>query len=465
MKIFKFPILFAALFLGIYVTTYAQKAYIKVSLADCTNCYQGISLIQTNLLPQIDTIFYVFEAKYFEDSVSLIDRFNIQVNEASVIFSDSIYSSIGKIQFSELIVRSKNRSYTNLIKNITPEEILKILENLNAKEPTAYPMKLPPSFSLVAQGSDIIVKNMADNSYAMYILGHKVSTLKVNSDTIYTQLFKQFPAMNDGNNYIKIARENIALKPQINHVFKNIDSTFTAFINVFLVDRIDVATKDTVMKKVLFIARTNGLNFKFYLLNDSIIVNAGYNINEYNKIFLNNRELTVGINRQDGGVDSQTRFLATYLYDSKFERFSFSKIESFVVPPNYLQNHESFTDTHIIADNDYFVLPFSSRIFHKSTSRTFDLPFSDAILLNKNPARVSFGIWDLKSINEKLFIIYSIGTDLYVGEFNTSTNKFLSVAIEDNFSGMPVLTTISNELYLVGYDRNAQLLKFNKQVF
>jgi len=464
MKKIKFTILFAVLILGM-TFTYAQNAYIKVSLADCTNCYQGISLIQTNLLPHIDNVCYVFESKFIEDSVSLVDRFNIQPKIASVIFSDSVYRSIGKDNFSELIVRIKNRTYTNLIKNITKEEIIKILESLNAKQPVAYPMKLPPSFSLVAQGSDIIVKNMADNSYTLYIQGQNVHTLKANSDTIYTQLFKQFPAMKDGNDYIKIARENIALKPQINYVLKNIDSTFTAFINVFMVDRINGTTNDTLMKKVLLIARSNGLKFKFYQLDDSAIVCAGNNINEYNNIFMNKNQLTVGINRQDGEADSATHFLATYIYDSKLDRFSFKKIESFVVPLNYLKNHESFTNTHIIADNDYFVLPFSNRIFHKPTSRTFDLPFSEAILLNKNPARVTFGIWDLKNINEKIYMIYSIKTDLFIGEFNTNSSKFTSIAIKDNFAGMPVLSTINNELYLVGYDRDAQLLKFNKQVF
>ena len=125
MKKIKFTILFAVLILGM-TFTYAQNAYIKVSLADCTNCYQGISLIQTNLLPHIDNVCYVFESKFIEDSVSLVDRFNIQPKIASVIFSDSVYRSIGKDNFSELIVRVKNRTYTNLIKNITKEEIIKI---------------------------------------------------------------------------------------------------------------------------------------------------------------------------------------------------------------------------------------------------------------------------------------------------------------------------------------------------
>lgn len=397
------------------VASAGQKdLYIKISVFDCATCTSALEKIIENF-PEKKL---VMDGQFAMDSIDFYDKYNLAKYKNKIIWNDSLYNSITKNTFSEIVVYNGNvEIYRNLLKGFTNTDIETLKNAFNDK----CDYKLPSIISIRDEKHFYVIKNFTLSKF--YLI--EKSTNKMKSLQLDTSLIKDIYKMHGHSdalykNAMQAAQLNSLLKPNITSLYFVNDTTYNMLISTCVFKQ--AHGEDSIFGKdytiISFEKSTKQIATPIHFNQTGFNENTvfSYNNSLYDALILPNVEM------------KNAKIIAQF--DKKVNKYELKEIKPFLLPDYLFHYSIKYNNANPIYSNGYVTLPFLNYIIDLANNRSISLPFENSVY-QKNidlmkTMKIKYGILDLKfnKTTDEFTILYQFDDELRASIFKSGAKEF-----------------------------------------
>jgi hypothetical protein len=395
-----------------------QKNFAKINVRDCANCTNVLS----QLLKKDPKITFVIHDEYVQDSIDVIEKFNLKAFQKQIIWSGKLYDSFDKQTESEFIQfcdkKEINRSGLRAFKYFYK----------GCEENTICLTDLSNFLVFKDYKNFLLITNYISNK--QYVYYKKYNTQKLISidsgfvRSIYVDYLKK-PSLYEF--YKHESAQTPSISPKVRFLFPFDDSTLIG--SLVLYDTEITPTKDTELSAKTNIIKINYKNKNEVLFLPNKLPTSYRYFNTHVFSYKSKFYLPLALD-MDKILENNSDFsnLAIVKKEKnlcKFEKYLPTTLNQYLIDNKIYQN----LNTHFL-DNGYYLMSLSNYIINLNTEEKIYLPIDDSVFKNlmiyPNFRGISYNVSDFK-YNEtegKFFILYNQGRNYYVASFKPNSKSF-----------------------------------------